>query len=424
MSELALLSGDEVLLHRVEEVAARFDGSFQLSRVTSWERVPKYLSFEFPHVTIVNVDEPGVNGYAVLAEMKRDPWLHSGALIIVHQSSEETVAALAARGLNLVALIPYDLVGSYLPRALRILHANQQILYQRDIHLLLRAHHSGSFVLDNDPFDLVTYSRLLANFLFNTNLIGDEQRDRFHVALLELLVNAVEHGNCGITYEEKSRYLEEHGDSLELIRRRSRDPAVAARRVYLSYRISPERTRVTIRDDGAGFDWRSYRTARGEDGLGESHGRGILMAGAYIDELAYNDAGNEVTMTIVHGPSEDPVLPRPFSSVEEVRVGAGDRIITEGEASTHLYYIVSGRYDVSVGGRRVSTLTPSDVFVGEMSFLLNNRRSATVTATGDGLLLRIDKEQFLQAVRDNPHYGVILARLLASRLVALHHLPD
>ncbi|MFW6261892.1 MAG: hypothetical protein ACOC6J_09960 [Spirochaetota bacterium] len=75
-------------------------------------------------------------------------------------------------------MIPYDLVDTYLPRALRILRDNNQILYQRDIHLLLRAHHSGSFVLDNDPFDLLTYSRLLANFLFNFNLITDEQRDR------------------------------------------------------------------------------------------------------------------------------------------------------------------------------------------------------------------------------------------------------
>ncbi|MFW5777251.1 MAG: hypothetical protein ACOCZB_08200, partial [Spirochaetota bacterium] len=81
--------------------------------------------------------------------------------------------------------------------------------------------------------------------------------------------NAVEHGNCGITYEEKSAYLAGDDDSLDLIRERIRDPAVAAREVYLSYRIAPKETVVTITDEG----------------------RGILMAQAYIDDLSYNDAG-------------------------------------------------------------------------------------------------------------------------------------
>lgn len=376
MNELALFSGDDVLAERVREALRQLAADFELRRVTSAEGVIRDLNFEFPHVTVVNVDDPVVDGMGLLEEMKRDPWLHYGALIVVHAHTDEAIAAAAAKGLNLVALIPYDLVDTYLPRALRILRDNNQILYQRDIHLLLRAHHSGSFVLDNDPFDLLTYSRLLANFLFNFNLITDEQRDRFHVALIELLVNAVEHGNCGITYEEKSAYLAGHDNSLDLIRERIRDPAVGARRVYLSYRIAPEETVVTIRDEGAGFDWRAYRVATGEEGLDEMHGRGILMAQAYIDDLSYNDAGNEVT----------------------------------------------------VGGRHVSVLTAADVFVGEMSFLLNNRRSATVTAASDGVLLRIDKDQFVQAIRTNPHYGILLARLLASRLVArlvaLHHLPD
>jgi anti-sigma regulatory factor (Ser/Thr protein kinase)/CheY-like chemotaxis protein len=424
MNELALLSGDPLLTERVSQMVGHQSDVFELTTVTEWDQALRFLNFEFPHVTVIHVGDGAVDGLDVIAEMKKDPWLHYGALIVVYSAADEAAVAAAARGLNLVALIPYALAPSYLPRALRILRDNQQILYQRDIHLLLRTHHSGSFVLENDPFDLITYSRLLANFLFNFNLIGDEQRDRFHVALMELLVNAVEHGNCGITYEEKSAYLREHDDSLDLIREKMLDPGVAARRVYLSYRIDPGKTVVTIRDDGDGFDWSGYKAATGAGGIEESHGRGILMARAYIDALEYNDAGNEVTLTLGHTPGEEPLLPKGFSQVEEVRVGAGDRVFTEGERSTHLYYIVSGRYDVTVEGRHVSTLTAADVFVGEMSFLLNNRRSATVTSAGDGLLLRLDKDQFVQAIRTNPHYGILLARLLASRLVALHHLPD
>ena len=55
----------------------------------------------------------------------------------------------------------------------------------------------------------MTYSNLLANFLYNANLIDHERKVRFYVATMELLINAIEHGNCQITYEEKSAYLEE-----------------------------------------------------------------------------------------------------------------------------------------------------------------------------------------------------------------------
>jgi CRP-like cAMP-binding protein len=64
----------------------------------------------------------------------------------------------------------------------------------------------------------------------------------------------------------------------------------------------------------------------------------------------------------------------------------------------------------------VSSLTPDDVFMGEMSFLLNNRRSATVRAETDGTLIRISKRDFVRAIKEKPHYALFLSRLLAQRM--------
>lgn len=80
-------------------------------------------------------------------------------------------------------------------------------------------------------------------------------------------------------------------------------------------------------------------------------------------------------------------------------------VLSQGEKSSHLYYIVSGKFDILASGKRVSTLTPDDIFLGEMSFLLNNRRSATVRASGRGILIKISKEAFINAIKENPHYG-------------------
>jgi CRP-like cAMP-binding protein len=56
-----------------------------------------------------------------------------------------------------------------------------------------------------------------------------------------------------------------------------------------------------------------------------------------------------------------------------------------------------------------------------MSFLLNNRRSATVRAAQPGILVRISKQRFINALKERPQYGLFLARLLSRRLLRHHH---
>ena len=98
----------------------------------------------------------------------------------------------------------------------------------------------------------------------------------------------------------------------------------------------------------------------------------------------------------------------------------GQYICSEGEESDYLYYIVSGMLYVYSKGKLVSALSPDDIFMGEMSFLLSNKRSATVVSKGKSVLIRISKQDFVNLIRDNPHYGIFLARLLAQRLARLN----
>jgi CRP-like cAMP-binding protein len=114
------------------------------------------------------------------------------------------------------------------------------------------------------------------------------------------------------------------------------------------------------------------------------------------------------------------VVPKVFTDQEEVVFQDGDIVFTQGEKSSYLYYIVSGQFEIIANGKRVSILTPEDIFLGEMSFLLDNRRSATVKSMGRGVLIKISKEAFINSIKERPHYGIFLARLLAQRLVKLH----
>jgi CRP-like cAMP-binding protein len=145
------------------------------------------------------------------------------------------------------------------------------------------------------------------------------------------------------------------------------------------------------------------------------------MASHFLSDLSYNKKGNEVRFHLKHSSDEENLVPDMFQDLEEVTFKRRQIVFEEGEKSSYLYYIVSGKFDVFSGDKKISTLTPADIFVGEMSFLLGNRRTATVRSAGRGTLIKIGKEQFINAIKERPYYGLFLARLLSQRLVRLHH---
>lgn len=114
------------------------------------------------------------------------------------------------------------------------------------------------------------------------------------MALLELIINAVEHGNLGITFEEKSKAIEQNRYYDFIIERQQADQC-SRKRVEIEYVLEPERVLYLIADEGDGFDHAD--AARSIDQLNDSmetHGRGILLARSIFDSITYNEKGNRV----------------------------------------------------------------------------------------------------------------------------------
>lgn len=113
--------------------------------------------------------------------------------------------------------------------------------------------------------------------------------------IMEMITNAIEHGNLGMTYEEKSRLMEE-GTWYAEIERRLDQKEHASKFVGLRVKRNPASLSVLIEDQGKGFDFRKYLTLD-EKRLLDNHGRGIAMARTYLD-LEYQGTGNKVLVTI------------------------------------------------------------------------------------------------------------------------------
>jgi anti-sigma regulatory factor (Ser/Thr protein kinase) len=124
--------------------------------------------------------------------------------------------------------------------------------------------------------------------------------DRVIIGLTELLVNAVEHGNLGITYQEKADLLD-RGDLQAEIERRLALPELAARRVKVTLCCDAETVTTRIEDEGEGFDWRPYLDYDPERAL-DPNGHGIAIArGMSFDDVTFHGRGNVVVALIRRG---------------------------------------------------------------------------------------------------------------------------
>ncbi|MBI4811314.1 MAG: response regulator [Ignavibacteriales bacterium] len=115
------------------------------------------------------------------------------------------------------------------------------------------------------------------------------------IVISELLVNAVEHGNLEISYDDKTEYFGK-GIYNQILNQRLSQAPFADRFVEVKLQRFPDKMMVTIEDQGMGFDYQKYLTLD-EDRVFDVHGRGIAIANMYV-RLKYLDKGNKVEVTI------------------------------------------------------------------------------------------------------------------------------
>ncbi len=117
------------------------------------------------------------------------------------------------------------------------------------------------------------------------------------LGFLELFVNAVEHGNLGITLAEKATLLKEGTWEAE-VERRLAAPANRDKWVDVSYVRGADRVTVHVKDAGPGFDWRGFMELDPQRAF-EPNGRGIALARQLcFREMEYLGSGNEVRVVL------------------------------------------------------------------------------------------------------------------------------
>ena len=93
-------------------------------------------------------------------------------------------------------------------------------------------------------------------------------RFAINLSLEEAIINAIKHGN-----------------RFDL-----------TKKIFVEVEINALRTRITIEDQGTGFDRTSVPDPRSEENLERCSGRGILLIEAYMNQVKWANHGRRVTM--------------------------------------------------------------------------------------------------------------------------------
>lgn len=290
MSKIRVLVADDdptnlALLVRVlsragMEVVAAEDGSEAMALL---KKDP--LSFD---VIVLDLVMPRLNGFQVLKRLKAHPQLKLiPAILQTASSAPEDVE----RGLEAGAY--YYLTKPFTQKVVLgiVKAAAQDIARTRVLHAEVGRLGTPLAMMTTGSFRF----RTLMECHELTNLLAKACPDpaRIVTGLSELLINALEHGNLGITYKEKGDLLEKNGWRAEVARRQAL-PENQDKWVDVEFQRLPGRIRFEVRDQGRGFDWQTF-VVPNPSRLFDNHGRGIFMAKMdSFDHLEYLGNGNHV----------------------------------------------------------------------------------------------------------------------------------
>jgi CheY-like chemotaxis protein len=243
-------------------------------------------------IVVTDRDMPQMDGMELLAKIKGDP--RFAELPVIFQtgaSSRDAIVEGIKAGVYHYLTKPYDekvllaFVASAIDDSRRHKALKTRITNKRVALSLLRKAEFGFRTL-NEIKGLTT---LLADLSCNPEKVA--------TGLSELLLNSVEHGNLGISYQEKTELVSQ-GRWREEIERRLNQPEYEDKFVVVKIVREPTRTTFTIKDQGKGFDPSTFLTFSPERAT-DLHGRGIALSRMLsFDSLDYLGNGNQVVATV------------------------------------------------------------------------------------------------------------------------------
>jgi len=288
------LNNSNILAVEDDEVAMSFleaqieDLGQTVIKASNGQDAVDILKTRYNEIDVIVMDRkmPVMDGLSAVKHIKADPFLKNIPIIMVTGADSQSEIK---EGLE--SGVYYYLTKPTKPEMLKsVLYAATREADRTRLLLEELSKHKASFGLISEVgFTYKTLDEACNLTAFIANCYPDPER--VITGIGELLVNAVEHGNAGIGYEQKT-YLLKEGLWQDEIQKRLAKPEISKKQVEVTLRKAHDSIVLIVKDEGSGFNWQDYLSfdpSRATD----SHGRGIAHANLLcFDMLEYNEEGN------------------------------------------------------------------------------------------------------------------------------------
>jgi DNA-binding response OmpR family regulator len=225
-----------------------------------------------PDVVLLDLMLPDINGFEVCRRLRTDRSTMLTPIVMLTALIDADNRVRGFRvGANAYVTKPYGIAELF--RAIEVARAWRKEMERSNLQGEIQVELNSEIALLNDLNDFLLH-------LCRETPFTNEQVLHLRQAVLEMAQNAIEWGN------------KHQSDRLVAIR----------------YRVYADRVEIVVRDQGTGFDRNHlpHAAAPGDpfthldvrDKLGlRAGGFGLMICRGMVDDLSYNDVGNEVTLT-------------------------------------------------------------------------------------------------------------------------------
>ena len=252
------------------------------------QAIERFRDWEIDLV-ITDLQMPEVDGLELVRQVRQS---HPEVpIVLTTGKGSEEIAAMALNE-GAAGYVPKSHLSTMLVPTVRgILNTFQA---GRQANNMLRHADEAQFVftLGNDPAQFAPLIAFCERQIRKVSRVDRVERLRIAIALHQALHNALYRGNLEITTPHKiplgERIMDEELESL-IEERRTSDPW-QNRKIQVTIRLTPRSFTARIRDEGPGFDPEQFGDWK------QSDSRGIILMRSFVDELRFNERGNEVAM--------------------------------------------------------------------------------------------------------------------------------
>ncbi len=250
----------------------------------------KVLVAERPDAVLTDLNMPEMNGLELVEYMRRE---HADIPVVLMTSRGSEHAAVDALRAGALSYVPKKELRGSLCDAMRTVVAAVEAKRRREMSETTLHSGDSHFVLGYELDASVALVSHLQGNLEQLELCDDTGIFQVSTALGEAFSNAIDHGNLELDSTLRESGLEEY----ERIRQeRVRQEPFRDRRVHVTERVDNDSVTYVVCDEGRGFDLTSIPDPTDTSNLLKASGRGLMLIRTFMDDVRFNEAGNEITM--------------------------------------------------------------------------------------------------------------------------------